>query len=108
MSKVHSIIQGVFGHFQNLNLLVLIDDLRREPSLVTPGQMTSTCAPWPTACRSVNWSVISVTWDRPPTWDALATMPRDTWGPIRQVFTALWSFGTRTRFPPPGCCGNSN
>jgi len=30
MPKVHAIIEGVFGHFQNLNLLVLIDDLRRE------------------------------------------------------------------------------
>jgi hypothetical protein len=30
MAKVHSIIQSVFGHFQNLNLLVLLDDLRRE------------------------------------------------------------------------------
>src|ERR1700741_1453966 len=30
MSEIHSIIQGVFGHFQNLNLLVLIDDLRHE------------------------------------------------------------------------------
>ena len=30
MAKNNSIIQGVFGHFQNLNLLVLIDDLRRE------------------------------------------------------------------------------
>lgn len=30
MPKVHAIIHGVFGHFQNLNLLVLLDDLRRE------------------------------------------------------------------------------
>jgi hypothetical protein len=30
MPKVHSIIQDVFGRFQNLNLLVLLDDLRRE------------------------------------------------------------------------------
>jgi hypothetical protein len=30
MPRVHSIIQSVFGHFQNLNLLVLLDDLRRQ------------------------------------------------------------------------------
>jgi len=30
MAKVRPIIPGVFGHFQNLNLLVLLDDLRRE------------------------------------------------------------------------------
>ena len=30
MPRVHAIIQSVFGHFQNLNLLVLLDDLRRE------------------------------------------------------------------------------
>jgi hypothetical protein len=30
MPRVHPILQGVFGHFQNLNLLVLLDDLRRE------------------------------------------------------------------------------
>jgi hypothetical protein len=30
MRRVHPIIHGVFGHFQNLNLLVLLDDLRRE------------------------------------------------------------------------------
>jgi hypothetical protein len=30
MPKIHSIVHGVFGHFQNLNLLVLIDDLRHE------------------------------------------------------------------------------
>jgi hypothetical protein len=30
MPRVHVVIQGVFGHFQNLNLLVLLDDLRRK------------------------------------------------------------------------------
>jgi hypothetical protein len=30
MVKVHPTIHSVFGHFQNLNLLVLLDDLRRE------------------------------------------------------------------------------
>jgi len=30
MPKVTAIIQSVFGHFHNLNLLVLIDDLRHE------------------------------------------------------------------------------
>jgi hypothetical protein len=30
MASVYPIIQGVFGRFQNLNLLVLVDDLRRQ------------------------------------------------------------------------------
>jgi hypothetical protein len=30
MAKADPLIQSVFGHFQNLNLLVLIDDLRRD------------------------------------------------------------------------------
>src|SRR5260370_33955823 len=30
MPKTNAVIQGVFGHFQNLNLLVLLDDLRCE------------------------------------------------------------------------------